>query len=128
MIKNHNLPTNLIKNNKKHLSTKNYGPKKKNNAKIPKTNQKQKPQTKKTTKIQPINLSGTCFKNPKKNKKNHSGKILSAVFKQSNHKNDSSCKTKYQYTQQKKLKNNKNTKKNKKSRKNIKFKKNTRST
>jgi hypothetical protein len=34
----------------------------------------------KINKNKPINLSGTDFKNPNKNKKNHSGKILSDVF------------------------------------------------
>jgi len=28
----------------------------------------------------PVNLSGTAFKNPNKNRKNHSGSILSDVF------------------------------------------------
>ena len=34
----------------------------------------------KTSKNSPKNLSGTDFKNPNKNKKNHSGRILSEVF------------------------------------------------
>lgn len=44
----------------------------------------------------PINLSGTAFKKPNKNKKNHSGNILSLVFKVSTITQDSSWKTKYQ--------------------------------
>lgn len=44
----------------------------------------------------PVNLSGTAFKKPNKNKKNHSGSILSDVFKVSTMTHDSSWKTKYQ--------------------------------
>lgn len=49
-----------------------------------------------TIKNNPINLSGTAFKNPNKNKKNHSGNILSEVFNVSTITQDSSWNTKYQ--------------------------------
>jgi len=58
---------------------------------------KNKPTSKRTNKNNPINLSGTDFKNPNKNKKNHSGKILSDVFKTLTITQDSSWKTKYQF-------------------------------
>lgn len=44
----------------------------------------------------PVNLSGTAFKKPNKNKKNHSGNILSDVFSVSTITQDSSWNTKYQ--------------------------------
>lgn len=50
-----------------------------------------------TIKNKPINLSGTAFRNPNKNRKNHSGKILSEVFKVSTITHDSSWNTKYQF-------------------------------
>lgn len=43
-----------------------------------------------TINSKPINLSGTAFKKPNKNKKNHSGKILSDVFSVSTISHDSS--------------------------------------
>lgn len=43
-----------------------------------------------TIKNNPINLSGTAFKKPNKNKKNHSGKILSDVLSVSTITQDSS--------------------------------------
>lgn len=49
-----------------------------------------------TIKSKPVNLSGTAFRKPNKNKKNHSGNILSEVFIVSTITHDSSWKTKYQ--------------------------------
>ena len=46
--------------------------------------------SKQTNKNKPINLSGTDFKKPNKNKKNHSGKILSEVLSTSTITHDSS--------------------------------------
>lgn len=74
---------------------------------------KNKENSKITINNKPVNLSGTAFKKPNKNKKNHSGKILSDVFNVSTITHDSSWNTKYQlikikYIIQNKIKNAKN--------------------
>jgi len=57
---------------------------------------KNRESSKMTINNKPVNLSGTAFKKPNKNKKNHSGNILSDVFNVSTMTQDSSWKTKYQ--------------------------------
>jgi len=101
-------------NKKQKTNLKPYGSKpKKTKHQNTKKNKKHIKQTKKQ---KPKNLSGIDFKKPKNNKKNHSGKILSAVFNKSNHIKDSSWNTKYQKIKKKYPKTNKNTKQKKKSR------------
>lgn len=70
-----------------------------------------------TTTTKPKNLSGTAFKKPNTNKKNHSGRILSLVFKVSTITHDSSWKTKYQLINIKYIKQNKMENAKKRSRK-----------
>ena len=65
----------------------------------------------------PISLSGTAFKKPNKNRKNHSGKILSLVFNVSTIIHDSSWKTKYQLINTKYITHNKIENERNKSRK-----------